>query len=403
MIKPNVLILADKEDVNHLDVSKQSDQWNIFWKIIDYNKLPKSVDELRNQIKEYNIDFIVYSRNDQVVKKIRIGPVTKKLKIGYSSFSGIDEKYRIEEMKNCCDDFISCDNHLDFNITPPKERDLKTSDSKGSFSLLFDTEQIGGVRYALPRILKLLNEYDVKATFFVTNLMKKVYPNVIDKITEQGHEIGLHGRWHEYLSKSNSDEQVELIKNMVDDFGYPIHGANFIGRMNGDTVHALTESEIKYFVYPLMNYYRFLCYPKLPTNPFLVSSENGEILMIPISLETYGCLWFSIKNMIDSAYRESLKTDGHITILCHPFRDGNLQHLGTTEKLIKHLRTKKMYPVLLEEAAKLEDKKYIKKVKGMDLGIDKTIIPKTKKDVIGFLPENLIMMYKILKRGKTVW
>jgi hypothetical protein len=37
------------------------------------------------------------------------------------------------------------------------------------------------------------------------------------------------------------------------------------------------------------------------------------------------------------------------------------------------------------------------------MGIDKTIIPKTKDDVIGFVPENLMKMYKIIKRGKTVW
>jgi hypothetical protein len=119
--KQNVLIIADKRDVKHLDINKQSDHWNIFWKIIDYNRLHKNVDEIQSEIKKHNIDFILYSRNDQVVKKISIGPVTKSLEIGYSSFSGIDEKYRIEEMKNCFDDFIRCNNRLDFNITPPKK------------------------------------------------------------------------------------------------------------------------------------------------------------------------------------------------------------------------------------------------------------------------------------------
>jgi peptidoglycan/xylan/chitin deacetylase (PgdA/CDA1 family) len=203
-----------------------------------------------------------------------------------------------------------------------------------------------------------LNKYDIKATFFVTNLMKKVYSNILEEISTHGHEIGLHGRWHEYLSKSNSDEQVELIKNMVADFGYPIHSANFVGRMNDDTIHALTGNGIKYFVYPLINYYRFFSYPKLPANPSLISLKDGDILAIPILVETYGRVWFSIRNMLDSACKESLKTSKHITILCHPFRDGNLQHLGTTEKLIRHLTTtQKMYPIPLKEAVKLEDKK----------------------------------------------
>lgn len=173
MTKPKVLIIVDKEDAKYLDSNKQSDHWDIVWKVIDYGKLHKSVDELQKQIKEHNIDFILYSRNDQVAKKISIGPVTKRLKIGYSSFSGIDEKYRIEQMKTCFEDFMKCNNKLDFDIPPSRERNLEISNNKGSFSLIFDTEQIGGVRYGLSRILKLLSKYDVKATFFVTNLMKK--------------------------------------------------------------------------------------------------------------------------------------------------------------------------------------------------------------------------------------
>ena len=404
--KTNVLIIADKEDVKHLDINKQSNHWNIFWKIIDYDRLHKSIDEIQNEIRKHNIDFILYSRNDQIAKKISIGPVTNKLKIGYSSFSGIDEKYRIEEMKDCFEDFIRCDKRLDFDIPSLKERDLKTSDNKGTFSLIFDTEQMGGVRYGLPRILKLLNKYDVKATFFVTNLMKKVYSNILEEIHAQGHEIGLHGRWHEYLSSLSKEAQKNSIRDMVNDLGKKIHGGNFIGRMNKDTFYALVDNKIKYFVFPLINYYRFFCYPKLPTNPFLVSAENGVIRMIPISVETYGSPWFSIRNMIDSAFRESLKSNKHITILCHPFRDGNLQHIEVTEKLLKYLVVdKKMKPVLIKDLSMRHERRI-----GVD-EIDKVThklklskpIPRTKHDYISLIPQNLMMGYRIIKRGHTIW
>lgn len=392
MNRQNVLIIADKEDVKHLDVNKQSEHWNIFWKVIDYNRLHKNVNEIQSQIKKYNIDFILYSRNTQVANKVSIGQITKRLGIGYSSFSGIDEKYRIEEMKSCFEDFIRCNNRLSFDIPPLKERDLETSDSNGTFSLAFDTEQIGGVRYGLPRILKLLKMYDVKATFFVTNLMKNVYSNILEEIHVQGHEIGLHGRWHEYLSNYNKEEQSKSIRNMIEDFGYPIKGANFIGRMNEDTVHALIENGIKYFVFPLINYYRFFCYPKLPTNPFLVSSKNGEIWMIPISVETYGSPWFSIRNMIDSAFRESLKSNKHITILCHPFRDGNLQHIEVTERLLKHLVIRKGMRSFVKDLP-LSHERRIKANEMNDIRQKlklKELIPRTKQDYIGMIPQNLM-------------
>lgn len=403
MIKPNVLIIADKEDVKKLNINKQSDYWNIFWDIIDYNRLSKNVDDIQSQIKKHKIDFILYSRNDQVAKKISIGPITKKLEIGYSSFSGIDEKYRIEEMKNCFEDFIRSDNHLVFDIPPPIEKYLETSDNKGTFSLIFDTEQIGGVRYSLPRILKLLNKYDMKVTFFVTNLVKKVYSNVIEKIRAQGHEIGLHGRWHEYLSRYNKEKQTELIRYMIEDFDLEICGANFIGRMNNDTVLALMENKIKYFVYPSINYYRFFCYPKLPTKPLLLSVKNKKIWVASISVETYGRPWSLVKNMIDSVLSKNTKTNHHLNILLHPFRDGNSSHIQDFKKLVEYLIIKKqMKPVrIIDYIDSLDPNKFerandINQIK--KIYHTRSFVPKTKQDIKGFIPENLLLIRRLIKK-----
>jgi peptidoglycan/xylan/chitin deacetylase (PgdA/CDA1 family) len=304
--------------------------------------LHKNVEKIREHIQNIGgVDFIMYSRNDQVADRISIGTVTKKLRVGYSSFSGIDEKYRIEQMKNCFQDFIECNKHLEFSSISLSSKN-RSKGSKCTFSLIFDTEQLGGVRYGLPRILELLNKYDVKATFFITNLMKKVYTNILQLIRAQEHEIGLHGKWHEYLSNFSLEEQRNLVRYMIEDFGNTrIIGANFIGRMNADTIQALIENDIKYFVYPLINYYKFFVYPKLPTEPYIVSSKDAYIWLLPVSVETYGRPWFSIKNMIDSAFRESMKSNRHITILCHPFRDGNLQHIKVTEKLLRYLVVEK--------------------------------------------------------------
>ena len=52
MTKPKVLIIVDKEDVKYLDTNKQSEHWNIFWKVIDYDRLHKTVDEVQKQIKK---------------------------------------------------------------------------------------------------------------------------------------------------------------------------------------------------------------------------------------------------------------------------------------------------------------------------------------------------------------
>lgn len=52
-------------------------------------------------------------------------------------------------------------------------RDQETSKER-TFSLVFELEQVGGVKYGLPRMLALLDQYKIRATFFVTDLINTV-------------------------------------------------------------------------------------------------------------------------------------------------------------------------------------------------------------------------------------
>ena len=55
------------------------------------------------------------------------------------------------------------------------------------------------------RTLRLLEEYHANATFFVVGEIAEKHPSIIEKIDEQGHEIGFHGYYHEPLWKSNAE------------------------------------------------------------------------------------------------------------------------------------------------------------------------------------------------------
>ena len=46
------------------------------------------------------------------------------------------------------------------------------------------------------RILNILNEFDLKATFFIVADIIKYYPTLIDSILKNGHEIACHGLHH---------------------------------------------------------------------------------------------------------------------------------------------------------------------------------------------------------------
>ena len=60
-------------------------------------------------------------------------------------------------------------------------------------------------------IMKVLNKYNVKATFFVTNQFSK-YQNIIKKEYENGHTIGVHTYSHNYKTVYSS------LENYINDF-----------------------------------------------------------------------------------------------------------------------------------------------------------------------------------------
>ena len=55
-------------------------------------------------------------------------------------------------------------------------------------------------------ILEILEEYGVKATFFVIGKNAEAHPDRVREIHEAGHEIGNHTWSHRYLTKMNADE-----------------------------------------------------------------------------------------------------------------------------------------------------------------------------------------------------
>ena len=58
------------------------------------------------------------------------------------------------------------------------------------------THQAYGPRVGVPRILGLLADYSLKATFFVPGLTAERYPGLVERIVEAGHEVGHHSYSH---------------------------------------------------------------------------------------------------------------------------------------------------------------------------------------------------------------
>lgn len=62
------------------------------------------------------------------------------------------------------------------------------------------------------KVLDSLDKYRVRATFFIPGIAAKVYPEVVLRIAEAGHEIALHGYAHEKFSRLSAAEQKEVLE-----------------------------------------------------------------------------------------------------------------------------------------------------------------------------------------------
>jgi len=74
-----------------------------------------------------------------------------------------------------------------------------------------------GARTGLPRILALLDEYRIPATFFGPAMSFTLSPDMVKKIQASGrHEIGIHGWIHERNNQLPRDEEERLLRQAVE-------------------------------------------------------------------------------------------------------------------------------------------------------------------------------------------
>lgn len=67
----------------------------------------------------------------------------------------------------------------------------------------------------MDRLLKLLDKYNIKATWFIPAHTIESFPVQVGKVRDAGHEIGLHGYTHEYPSDlSEAQQRIVLAKSI---------------------------------------------------------------------------------------------------------------------------------------------------------------------------------------------
>lgn len=209
------------------------------------------------------------------------------------------------------------------------------------------THQFYGPLVGVPRILSLLDKYQVKSTFFVPGFTARRYPSVIASIVKAGHEIAHHGDMHEQPTAATREQEIEFIKNGIESL-IQITGVKPVGYrapmwdLSWETPKILLDNGFLYDS-SLMD----------ADYPYELAVGEGSIVELPIhwgldDWEQYAYLPdITGVGLIESPKKviemwqlefEAMRKIGGLFILTnHPFLSGRPGRASALEDLIKHV------------------------------------------------------------------
>ena len=143
------------------------------------------------------------------------------------------------------------------------EKQIAKGQAKINRKVAYLTFDDGPSLIVTPRILDILDEYDIKATFFVVGKMAERHPEMLQRIYEKGHSIGNHSYSHNYgyLYKNSSNFLNDIEKSnkvfkkiLGDDFNSNLvrfPGGSF-GK-NNKIIQAVVDAGYKYYDWNSLN------------------------------------------------------------------------------------------------------------------------------------------------------
>jgi peptidoglycan/xylan/chitin deacetylase (PgdA/CDA1 family) len=219
-----------------------------------------------------------------------------------------------------------------------------------------------GLKVGLPRVLEVLKEENVSATFFIPGKIGELFPNKVKEIHDAGHEVAVHGYAHERWNELSYEEEYELIKKskqiLENITGQEIEGFRSPAwSLNDKSVEILKELDFKYDSSLMANDYEL--YP-LRTDDYMTLDgelhfgEETDLIEIPVSWELDDFPYFcftgknvglrSTKDVLECWKLEvdsSIKFGSYFTLTMHPQIIGRGPRILMLQELIQYIKSYK--------------------------------------------------------------
>jgi peptidoglycan-N-acetylglucosamine deacetylase len=207
------------------------------------------------------------------------------------------------------------------------------------------SHQAYGPHVGMPRILDLLREYSLPATFFVPGLTADRYPQSVETILAAGHEVGHHSYAHfSPVHQTDAEEHADFERALVtlQKAGADVQGFRCPSwEPSWRTARLVAEHGLAYDS-SLMD----------ADKPYVLDTGAGEIVELPVhwALDDWEQYMYlpdpPFQSAIESPTKvldvwlselDAMRRYGCLFVLtCHPFLSGRPHRVEVLRRLIEH-------------------------------------------------------------------
>jgi peptidoglycan/xylan/chitin deacetylase (PgdA/CDA1 family) len=199
---------------------------------------------------------------------------------------------------------------------------------------------------AIPRMLKIFDENDTKATFFFESWSMDIYPDVLQEVRSHKHEIGWHGFQHESWPKlSEEKENDNFSRSFARAAKFEIKYDGFRppgGLINDRTYQMLQERGLRYFS-PVAQ--RAAISRGLAVLPFHWKTVDATYYMDLFqglrklySISENETNAESVKKAFLEQVEEAVRANAYVSILFHPFLQTSEERLAVVKEVVETIK-----------------------------------------------------------------
>ena len=230
-------------------------------------------------------------------------------------------------------------------ITPMLWRERQNN----SFSSSEFEQRAFGIRQGVARILKILDDLQIKGVFFIPAFVAEANPELVKDILSMEHEIGIHGYIHEEISCLDEKSSMDVLTKSIDIltslsgekvFGYrsPSWDMKPFLLSQLEKLGVLYDSSLMGLEHP----YQVNNMIELPVSwglddaPYLLYLGNGSDYSPPQDFQTVLNIW---KNAVKGA----LEFGSLINITVHPWITGRMERISLFKEFLSWLKNEDIW------------------------------------------------------------